>query len=110
VRNEKQNKSYAYERERPHSKHAILEYRAIGRSDHYALLEVRLLTGRHHQIRCQLAAIGHPIKGDLKYGARRSNPDGGISLTARRVEFVHPVTGEAIRVEAPWHGEASIFK
>ena len=76
VRNEQQNKSYAYDHEVPRSKHAVLRYRPIGRSERYTLLEVQLLTGRHHQIRCQLAAMGCPIRGDLKYGARRSNPDG----------------------------------
>ena len=92
TRNEKQNKSYAYDREKPGSKRAVLKYKVIGESDRYKLLEINLLTGRHHQIRCQLAAIGCPIKGDLKYGAPRSNPDGSISLLSRRVEFVHPVS------------------
>ena len=101
VRNEKQNKSYAYDRERPKAKKAILKYRVIGHSDNYTLLEIQLMTGRHHQIRCQLAAIGSPIKGDLKYGAPRSNPDGSISLMARRVEFIHPVSKEPIVAEAP---------
>lgn len=101
VRNEKQNKSYAYDREKPNAKLAKLRYRMIGASERYTLLEVQLMTGRHHQIRCQLSAMGCPIKGDLKYGARRSNPDGSISLLARRVEFVHPVSKEAISVEAP---------
>ena len=101
VRNEQQNKSYAYDKEKPHAKKAILHYRVIGHSDNYSLIEVRLLTGRHHQIRCQLAAMGCPIKGDLKYGAPRSNPDGSISLLSRRVEFVHPVSKENICVEAP---------
>jgi len=101
VRNEKQNKSYAYPTEKPNAKKAILKYRTLSHSDNYTLLEVRLLTGRHHQIRCQLAAMGCPIKGDLKYGAPRSNPDGSISLMARRVEFVHPVSKEPITVEAP---------
>lgn len=78
VRNERQNKSYAYDREVPDSKKALLSYRVIGHTDHYHLLEVHLMTGRHHQIRCQLAHIGCPIKGDLKYGAQRSNPDGKI--------------------------------
>ena len=100
VRNEKQNKSYAYDREKPNAKLAKLRYRVIGASDRYTLLEVQLMTGRHHQIRCQLSAMGCPIKGDLKYGARRSNPDGSISLLARRVEFVHPVSKENICVEA----------
>ena len=101
VRNEKQNKSYAYDVEKPQSKHAILDYRLIGKSDKYYLLEVHLLTGRHHQIRCQLSHIGCPIKGDVKYGAPRSNPDGSISLMARRVEFEHPVSHQHISVEAP---------
>lgn len=100
VRNEQQNKSYAYDTEKPHSKKAVLKYRVIGKSDHYTLLEVRLLTGRHHQIRCQLAKMGCPIRGDLKYGAPRSNPDGSISLLARRVEFIHPVSKETITAEA----------
>ena len=101
VRNEKQNKSYAYDHEVPRSKKAVLRYRMIGHSDRYSLVEVQLLTGRHHQIRCQLAAIGCPIKGDLKYGAPRSNPDGSISLLSHRVEFVHPVSKEPIVVESP---------
>ena len=101
VRNEKQNKSYAYEREVKDSKKAVLRYRTIGRSDNYSLLEVELLTGRHHQIRCQLAKMGCPIKGDLKYGAARSNPDGSICLHARRVHFVHPVSKMPIELEAP---------
>ncbi len=101
VRNEKQNKSYAYDHEKPNAKKAILKYRTIGQSDNYTLLEVNLMTGRHHQIRCQLAAMGCPIKGDLKYGAPRSNPDGSISLMSRRVEFIHPVSKAPIIVDAP---------
>lgn len=101
VRNEKQNKSYAYDHEVKNAKKAILRYRLIGHSDHYSLLEVTLLTGRHHQIRCQLARMGCPIRGDLKYGAQRSNPDGSISLLSHRVEFVHPVSKEQIVAEAP---------
>ena len=101
VRNEKQNKSYAYDHEKPNAKKAILKYRTIGQSDNYTLLEVNLMTGRHHQIRCQLAAMGCPIKGDLKYGAPRSNPDGSISLMSRRVEFIHPVSKTPIIVDAP---------
>ena len=101
VRNEKQNKSYAYDKEVPNSKKAILNYRLISKSERYALLEVALLTGRHHQIRCQLAHMGCVIKGDLKYGAPRSNPDASISLLARRIEFIHPVSKEPIVVEAP---------
>ena len=101
VRNEKQNKSYAYDHEVPRSKKAILDYRVIGKSDNYYLLEVDLKTGRHHQIRCQLAKIGCPIKGDLKYGAKRSNPDGSISLLSRSMQFIHPVSKKEIVVEAP---------
>ena len=101
VRNEKQNKSYAYNQEKPNAKKAILKYKVIGHSDNYTLLEVQLMTGRHHQIRCQLAAMGCPIKGDLKYGAPRSNPDGSISLMSRRMEFIHPVSKETIIAEAP---------
>ena len=109
VRNEKQNKSYVYDHEVPRSKKAILSYRVIGRSEHYSLLEVNLMTGRHHQIRSQLAAMGCPIKGDLKYGAQRSNPDGSISLLSRHVEFVHPVSKTLISLDSPlpddalWH-------
>ena len=101
LRNEKQNKSYAYDHEKPHSKLARLKYRLVAHSDNYYLLAVRLLTGRHHQIRCQLASIGCPIKGDLKYGARRSNPDGSISLHAWRVRFEHPVAHTMVEVKAP---------
>ena len=101
VRNERQNKSYAYDHEVPHSKKAILKYRLIGQSDHYCLLEVNLMTGRHHQIRCQLAHMGCPIKGDLKYGAQRSNPDGSICLLAHHVEFVHPVSKQLISLDSP---------
>jgi 23S rRNA pseudouridine1911/1915/1917 synthase len=101
VRNEKQNKSYAYDHEVPQSKKALLKYKVIGHNDNYALIEVQLMTGRHHQIRCQLATMGCPIKGDLKYGAKRSNPDGSISLMARRVSFAHPVSKQLITVEAP---------
>mgnify|MGYP006334617039 CR=1 FL=1 len=101
VRNEQQNKSYAYDRERPGSKLAILHYRLIATTDRYWLLEVDLKTGRHHQIRCQLAKMGCPIKGDLKYGFPRSNPDGSICLHARRICFVHPVSKERVDVTAP---------
>ena len=114
VRNEKQNKSYAYDKEVPGSKKAILRYRIIGRSQNYYLLEVDLKTGRHHQIRCQLAKMASPIKGDLKYGSPRSNPDGSICLHARSIRFVHPVSKELIEVEAPvppgnlWNGFETI--
>lgn len=101
VRNEKQNKSYSYNREVPNSKKAILKYRRLKKGDNYDLLEVQLLTGRHHQIRCQLASIGAIIKGDLKYGAKRSNPDGSISLLARHIEFVHPVSKQLISLDSP---------
>jgi len=110
VRNEKQNKSYAYDKEVPDSKKAILHYRLIARSQNYNLLEVDLKTGRHHQIRCQLAKMGCPIKGDLKYGFARSNLDGSICLHARRISFIHPVSKEQIDLEAPlppgslWNG------
>ena len=101
MRNEKQNKSYAYDREKPGSKKAMLHYKVISSTDNYTLLAVNLMTGRHHQIRCQLSAIGCPIKGDLKYGSRRSNNDGSISLHARKVEFVHPVSKQPMCIEAP---------
>lgn len=101
VRNQKLNKSFAHDKEVKDSKIAILTYRTIATSDNYTLLEVDLQTGRHHQIRCQLAAIGCPIKGDLKYGFARSNADGGISLHARQVEFVHPVRKETTKCIAP---------
>ena len=109
VRNEKQNRSYAYD-EKPtdrqgnplkEAKEARLHYRVIGTTERYALLEVRLYTGRHHQIRCQLSYIGLTIKGDLKYGAPRSNPDGGISLHSRKAEFIHPVSKEPVTIVAP---------
>mgnify|MGYP003193067377 CR=1 FL=1 len=108
--NEKQNKSYAYDKEVKNSKKAILHYKLIGHSQNYYLLEVDLKTGRHHQIRCQLAKMGCPIKGDLKYGAQRSNPDGSICLHARMVKFMHPVSKELIELTAPvpagnlWNG------
>lgn len=107
VRNEKQNKSYASLAPKgAKSKHASLNYKVIAKSDRYTLVEVDLETGRHHQIRCQLAAIDCPIKGDLKYGFDRSNKDGGISLHARKVTFIHPVSNEEICVEAPLPKEA----
>ena len=110
VRNEKQNKSYAYDKEVKNSKKAVLHYKLIGHSQNYYLLEVDLKTGRHHQIRCQLAKMGCPIKGDLKYGFPRSNPDGSICLHARTVQLVHPVSKEMIQLTAPvpegnlWYG------
>lgn len=101
IRNEKMNKSFVSATEKPGAKHALLRYRLVASTDNYHLLAVRLMTGRHHQIRCQLASIGCPIKGDLKYGARRSNPDGSISLHAWRVRFEHPVSHNDIEVMAP---------
>lgn len=101
IKNEKNNKSTAYDIEKPHTKKAVLHYKLISASQKYFLLEIDLETGRHHQIRCQLAKIGSPIKGDLKYGAERSNPDGSISLHARTISFIHPVSGEKIEVTAP---------
>lgn len=106
VRNEKQNKSYASLTPKPGSKEARLLYRILCRSDRYTLIEVALETGRHHQIRAQLAAIGCIIKGDLKYGAKRSNNDGSIHLHARSLQFRHPTREETIQVTAPVPQEA----
>ena len=100
-RNEKQNKSFVVKPDTKDAKRAVLSYETSAQSDRYTLLEINLETGRHHQIRCQLAAIGCPIKGDLKYGAKRSNPDGGISLHARKIEFIHPVSKMPIEITAP---------
>ena len=101
VRNEQQNKSYIAKLGTKDAKLAVLTYKTLVRGDNYTLLEINLETGRHHQIRCQLAAIGCPVKGDLKYGAKRSNPDGGICLHARQIEFVHPVSKQNICITAP---------
>lgn len=101
VRNEAQNKSYIAKSDAKEAKQAILSYKTLAKGEHYTLLEINLETGRHHQIRCQLAAIGCPIKGDLKYGAKRSNPDGGICLHARQIEFIHPVSKQDICITAP---------
>lgn len=101
VRNERQNKSYAYNHQVPTSKKSILHYKVINQSERYTLLEINLMTGRHHQIRCQLSNMDCPIKGDLKYGAPRSNPDGSICLLSHRVEFIHPVSKEKICIESP---------
>ena len=101
TRNEKNNTARAYDREVPGAKKAVLDYRLIASGDRYHLLEIHLHTGRHHQIRCQLAKMGCPIKGDLKYGAPRSNPDGSISLHARNLTLEHPVSHESISVTAP---------
>ena len=99
---EDQNKTYVYDKEVKGSKKASLTYRLAGRSERYYLLEIELHSGRHHQIRAQLAAIGCPIKGDLKYGYSRSNEDGSISLMARRLEFIHPVKKEKVVITAPF--------
>lgn len=110
IRNEKLNKSFIAKRgpSEPGAKLARLRYRYVAGTDRYHLLEVELLTGRHHQIRCQLSAAGCTIKGDLKYGAPRSNSDGGICLHSRNISFVHPVKGESVSVTAPvpegWKG------
>ena len=101
IRNEAQNKSYIAKPNANNAKIAILDYHTLVRGENYTLLEVNLETGRHHQIRCQLAAIGCPVKGDLKYGAKRSNPDGGICLHARKIEFIHPVSKQPICITAP---------
>ncbi len=108
TRNEKMNKSFIAKPGTSGAKEARLLYRLIGRTDRYYLLEVELLTGRHHQIRCQLSGIGCVIKGDLKYGAPRSNPDGGICLHSREIKFVHPVRKDEVDIIAPppdsWKG------
>ncbi len=105
-KNPKNNKSSVYPREIEGSKRAILHYQLLKKLDHYSLVEILLETGRHHQIRAQLAAIGSPIKGDLKYGFDRSNKDGSIHLHARKIEFIHPVSKEEIHVNAPLPQEA----
>jgi len=109
LRNEKLNKSFAYDKEVPNSKKAVLTYKILRRTDNYFILEVRLETGRHHQIRCQLAKIGCPIKGDLKYGSQRSNLNGGISLHAHSLSFIHPVSKEKIEIVAPPPEDDKIF-
>ncbi len=106
IRREEENKSYVAKPDKTgnyskQAKRACLLYKTLSRTDRYTLVQVQLQTGRHHQIRCQLAAIGCPIKGDLKYGAKRSNPDGGISLHARSISFVHPVSGQQLTITAP---------
>jgi 23S rRNA pseudouridine1911/1915/1917 synthase len=99
---EDQNKTYVYDKEVKGSKEASLTYRLVGRSERYYLLEIELHSGRHHQIRAQMSAIGCPVKGDLKYGYSRSNDDGSISLMARRLEFIHPVKKEKLVITAPF--------
>jgi len=100
-RNEKNNTSKAHFKEVPESKIASLDYKIIASLQNYYALEINLHTGRHHQIRAQLSAIGSPIKGDLKYGFDRSNPDGGIHLHARKLVFLHPVSKDPIEIIAP---------
>ena len=104
VRDGKTKKSFVSQR--PDAQEAILRYQILEKGDRYSLVEIDLETGRHHQIRVQLQAIGHPINGDLKYGSKRSNPDGGIHLHARRISFIHPVSKERIEVLAPLPEEA----
>ncbi|MDR2936361.1 MAG: RNA pseudouridine synthase [Rikenellaceae bacterium] len=109
VRDGKTNRSRCVPKPTAESKEARLNYRLIGTSDRYSLIEIELLTGRHHQIRCQLSRMGWPIKGDLKYGASRSNTNGGIALHARSLEFVHPVRKEPIKVIAPVPREDNLW-
>ena len=101
TRNETLNKSFIAKPGAKDAKLAVLTYKTLVKGEHYTLLEINLETGRHHQIRCQLAAIGCPVKGDLKYGAKRSNPDGGISLHARQIAFIHPVSKIQLCITAP---------
>ncbi len=110
VRDTEKNKSHAYNQPKSGSKEAILEYKLLGSSQRYYLLEVKLYTGRHHQIRCQLAKIGCPIKGDLKYGFPRSNENGGISLHARSISFKHPVSQEMLTITAKPPLEDNLWK
>ncbi len=108
-RNPKQNKSYCHAEPGPGYKKAVLNYKVIGKSDNYFLIEIDLETGRHHQIRAQLASIGSPIKGDLKYGFPRSNPDGGISLHARKIKFDHPVSKDPVEIVAETPAEEKLW-
>ena len=105
-KNPKNNKSTAFSKETPNSKRATLHYKTLLELDKYTLLEINLETGRHHQIRCQLSVSGHPIKGDLKYGSKRSNSNGGIHLHAVKIEFNHPVKKEPVVVQAPLPDES----
>lgn len=109
-KNEKNNKAIVFPKVTDGAKEAILTYKIIKNLDNYQLLEIDLETGRHHQIRAQLSKIGVPIKGDLKYGSPRSNPDGGISLHARKLEFIHPVTKENIEIIAPVPQNDAVWK
>lgn len=110
LKNEQKNKSFAYDQEVPGSKMAVLNYQWIGQSEQYHLLEVQLETGRHHQIRCQLAQMGCPIKGDLKYGFPRSNANGGISLHARNMTLIHPVSKLLLSITAPLPTDDALWK
>lgn len=110
VRDGRTNRSRAYDKPKPDGKLAQLNYQVLACSTRYTLVEVELLTGRHHQIRAQLSKVGCPIKGDLKYGAKRSNPDGGISLHSRSVEFVHPVRKEPLMVVAPTPAKDNLWQ
>ncbi len=110
LKNSEKNRSHAFLKLRSGAKLAILNYKLISRSANYYLLEVDLKTGRHHQIRCQLAKIGCPIKGDLKYGFPRSNKDGSISLHARRVEFIHPIKKVTVTIVAPPPAKNTLWK
>ena len=101
VSNGRINKTFIAKETDPNAKEAILEYKVLEKFNRYSLLEINLLTGRKHQIRAQLAAMGHPIKGDLKYGAKRSNPDGSISLLAQKIQFVHPISHNPISIYSP---------
>ena len=100
-KNEKTNKSTYFKKETVKAKKAVLHYRVLKKLERYFVIEIELETGRHHQIRCQLKAIGCPIKGDLKYGYDRSNEDGGIDLHAKKIIFEHPVNGKKIIIDAP---------
>jgi 23S rRNA pseudouridine1911/1915/1917 synthase len=110
LRDGKTNRSHAYNAPHKEAKEARLNYEMIGCSDRYTLLDIELLTGRHHQIRCQLSKIGCPIKGDLKYGAKRSNPNGGISLHSRSLSFMHPVRKELVEIIAPVPTDDNLWK
>lgn len=110
ARDGKTNKAHAYASPKGDAKEAVLHYKLLGSSRNYRLLEVELITGRHHQIRCQLAKIGCPIKGDLKYGAARSNTGGGISLHSRSISFIHPVRKEPVQITAPVPREDALWQ
>lgn len=109
IKNQEKNRSSAYDKQKKNSKEAILNYKHISSSANYHLLEINLETGRHHQIRCQLAKIGSPIRGDLKYGAARSLKNGGVNLHALKIEFMHPVKNEPIVIKAPLPKEESLW-